>query len=40
MTIDAYSEHVSDLKKPRQLAKISYPLFDILFLTIRATIAG
>lgn len=40
MSIDAFSEHFSKLNDPRQSAKISYPLFDVLFLTICATIAG
>ena len=40
MSIDAFSEYFGELKDPRQTAKISYPLFDILFLTICAVIAG
>ncbi|GAB3522646.1 ISAs1 family transposase [Photobacterium alginatilyticum] len=40
MSIDAFSLHFGDLKDPRQSAKISYPLFDVLFLTICAAIAG
>ncbi|GEM81830.1 hypothetical protein VSU01S_40750 [Vibrio superstes NBRC 103154] len=40
MSIDAFSEHFGQLNDPRQSAKISYPLFDVLFLTICATIAG
>lgn len=40
MTIGTFSQHFSDLKDPRQSAKISYPLFDILFLAICVTIAG
>lgn len=40
MTIDVFSQHFSTIKDPRQLAKISYQLFDVLFLTICAVIAG
>lgn len=40
MSLDAFSEYFDELKDPRQTAKISYPLFDILFLTIYAVIAG
>ena len=40
MSIDAFSLHFRQLSDPRQSAKVSYPLFDIVFLTICATIAG
>lgn len=40
MSFDAFSEYFSELKDPRQTAKISYPLFDVLFLTVCAVIAG
>lgn len=40
MSIDAFSQFFSVIQDPRQSAKISYPLFDILFLTLCATIAG
>jgi predicted transposase YbfD/YdcC len=40
MQLDAFSEFFSDLNDPRQSAKISYPLFDILFLTVCAVIGG
>lgn len=40
MSIDAFSEYFSELKDPRQTAKISYLLFDVLFLTVCAVIAG
>lgn len=40
MSIDAFSKHFGDLKDPRQSAKISYPLFDVLFLAVCAIIAG
>jgi hypothetical protein len=38
--LDAFSELFSDLLNPRQSANISYPLFDILFLTVCAIIGG
>ncbi|OOF25991.1 ISAs1 family transposase [Salinivibrio sp. IB872] len=40
MSIDAFSQYFSVIQDTRQSAKISYPLFDILFLTVCATIAG
>lgn len=40
MSIDAFSQHFGDLSDPRQSAKISYPLFDVLLLTVCAIIAG
>ncbi len=40
MRLDAFSEFFSDLHDPRQSAKIAYPLFDILFLTVCAVIGG
>lgn len=40
MSIDAFSQHFGELKDSRQSAKINYPLFDILFLTVCAIIAG
>lgn len=40
MQLDAFSEVFSDLHDPRQLAKIAYPLFDIVFLTVCAVIGG
>lgn len=40
MHIDAFSQFFSVIQDPRQSAKILYPLFDILFLTVCATIAG
>ncbi len=40
MSIEAFSQFFSVIQDPRQSAKISYPLFDILFLTVCATIAG
>lgn len=40
MSLDAFSEYFGELTDPRQTAKISYPLFDVLFLTVCAVIAG
>ncbi|MBM7457270.1 putative transposase YbfD/YdcC [Oceanisphaera litoralis] len=40
MSLDAFSESFGVLKDPRQTAKITYPLFDVLFLTLCAVIAG
>lgn len=40
MSIDAFSAHFADLPDPRQTAKISYSLFDVLFLTLCAVIGG
>ena len=40
MSIDAFSKHFEEVKDPRQAAKITYPLFDVLFLTVCAVIAG
>ncbi|WP_099143516.1 ISAs1 family transposase, partial [Xenorhabdus kozodoii] len=40
MNIDIFSQYFSTLTDPRQFSKISYPLFDILFLTTTAIIAG
>ncbi|CAM4323818.1 ISAs1 family transposase [Vibrio neonatus] len=37
---DAFTKHFSTLKDPRQSAKVSYPLFDVLFLTVCAVITG
>ncbi|WFQ78877.1 ISAs1 family transposase [Xenorhabdus sp. SF857] len=39
MNIDAFSQYFGQLTDPRQSAKISYPLFDVLFLTMCAVIA-
>ena len=40
MSIDAFSKHFEQLADPRQAAKITYPLFDVLFLTVCAVIVG
>ena len=34
MSIDAFSLYFGQLEDPRQSAKVSYLLFDILFLTV------
>ncbi|PHM25170.1 hypothetical protein Xbud_03105 [Xenorhabdus budapestensis] len=40
MELDAFSQHFGEIKDPRQSAKISYPLFDVLFLTMCAVLTG
>jgi hypothetical protein len=40
MTIDVFAQHFADVKDPRQSAKISYPLYDLLYLSICAIITG
>ena len=40
MNIDIFAEHFSELEDPRQSAKVVYPLFDVVFLTLCAVIAG
>ncbi|CAH8190264.1 transposase (fragment) [Vibrio aestuarianus] len=37
---DIFTKHFSSLVDPRQSAKVSYPLFDVLFLTVRAVLTG
>ena len=36
----AIHSHFHSIDEPRQASKITYPLFDVLFLTIAAVIAG
>lgn len=40
MNLASFQEHFSTIAEPRQSAKVSYPLFDILFLTVAAVITG
>jgi predicted transposase YbfD/YdcC len=40
MSIDVFTHHFSSINDPRQTAKVSYLLFDGLFLTVCAVIAG
>ncbi|WP_118988350.1 ISAs1 family transposase [Photorhabdus sp. CRCIA-P01] len=40
MELDAFSQHFGEINDPRQSAKISYPLFDVLFLTMCAVLTG
>ncbi|MDE9484348.1 ISAs1 family transposase, partial [Xenorhabdus bovienii] len=40
MELDAFSQYFGDINDPRQSAKISYPLFDVLFLTMCAVLTG
>lgn len=40
MNIDNFEQHFGQLDDVRQSAKITYPLFDILLVTLCAVIAG
>ncbi len=40
MYLEAFTSHFSQIKDQRQTAKVTYPLFDILFLTLCGVIAG
>jgi predicted transposase YbfD/YdcC len=40
MYLDAFAKHFGPIDDPRQAAKVSHPLFDIMFLTVCAIIAG
>jgi len=40
MHTDSFTLHFSALEDPRQSAKVAYPLFDILFLTLCAVMTG
>ncbi|MBD2813611.1 transposase family protein [Xenorhabdus sp. Flor] len=40
MNIDAFFQYFGELTDPRQPVKISYSLFNVLFLTLCAIIAG
>ena len=40
MYLNAFTEHLSSIEDPRQAEKASYPLFDIMFVTLCAVIAG
>lgn len=40
MSLNVLAQHLSGIPDVRQAAKVTYPLFDILFLTITAVIAG
>lgn len=40
MIIDAFSKHFNDIQDPRQLAKVDYPLFDLLFLSVCGVLCG
>ena len=40
MQTDSFTIHFSALEDPRQSAKVTYPLFDILFLTLCAVMTG
>jgi hypothetical protein len=38
MEIDVFAQHFADVKDPRQITKSSYPLYDVLCLSIGAII--
>ena len=40
MSIDVFAEHFADVHDPRQSAKVTYPLYDVLFLSICGVITG
>lgn len=40
MYLDEFAKHFGSIDDPRQAAKVSHPLFDIMFLTMCAIIAG
>ncbi len=40
MCLENFTLHFSSLQDPRQSAKVAYPLFDILFASLCAMIAG
>ena len=40
VNLNVFSEHFSSIEDSRQSAKITYPLFDVLFLTLCAVISG
>lgn len=40
MHIDTFKEHFQPVQDPRQTAKVTYPLFDVLFGTLCSVIAG
>ncbi|WP_261593344.1 transposase family protein [Pseudoalteromonas holothuriae] len=40
MSLLSLAKHLETLDDLRQLSKVTYPLFDVLFLTVSAIIAG
>ncbi|MBD1564805.1 transposase family protein [Vibrio sp. S12_S33] len=38
--IDTFTYHFSQISAPRQSTKITYPLLDVMFLTLCSTIVG
>jgi hypothetical protein len=40
MHIETFSQHFSAIDDQRQSAKVTYPLFDVLFASLCAVIAG
>lgn len=40
MIISAFSKHFNAIQDPRQLSKVDYPLFDLLFLSVCGVLCG
>lgn len=40
MSLLALTKHIETIDDPRQANKVTYPLFDVLFLTVAAVIGG
>ena len=40
MYLDTFTQHFGSIEDTRQTAKVTYPLFDILFVTLCAVISG
>lgn len=40
MSLTLLTDHVADIEDPRQASKVTYELFDVLFLTLTAVISG
>ena len=40
MSLTLLTDHFADIEDPRQASKVTYELFDVLFLTLTAVISG
>jgi predicted transposase YbfD/YdcC len=40
MSLAAFTQYFDQIQDPRQATKVTYPLFDVLFLTVTAVIGG
>jgi len=40
MSLTLLSDHFADIEDPRQASKVTYELFDVLFLTLTVVISG